>query len=177
MNTPDLYKTLAFNHDFGFKEYVTPSCECDPKREILRRELADYKNKPRQGKFKVKTKPKICYFDELAKVTSDLPPPSQYKTEGNLLRRSKSMSIKKILVNLKTSKRTFLDEIETFNAKFKSPGVGKFDLTKYTEIGKKKYSPLKGSSTKVKYNNFDDAIKLAAELPGPGEFNPHVLFP
>jgi hypothetical protein len=25
-----------------------------------------------------------------------------------------------------------------------------------------------------KHNNFDDAIKLAAELPGPGNFNPHV---
>lgn len=63
MQTRELYKTMTFNADFGFKEYITPSYECDPKKQILQRTLEDYKHRPRQKKFKVTTKPKDCYFD------------------------------------------------------------------------------------------------------------------
>ena len=53
--------------------------------------------------------------------------------------------------------------------------MGKFDLTKYTDLGTKKFSNLKNKDKVIiKNNNFDDVIKLAAELPGPGQFNPHV---
>ena len=57
------YRTLSFNHDFGFKEYITPRVVCDPKKQILDREWADYKHRRKQGKFKVTTKPKVSYFD------------------------------------------------------------------------------------------------------------------
>lgn len=39
METHLLYKTLHFNADFGFREYVTPHVECDPKKQILQRTL------------------------------------------------------------------------------------------------------------------------------------------
>lgn len=45
------FRTLTFNADFGFREYLTPHVECDPKQQILRRTLEDYKHKPRQKKF------------------------------------------------------------------------------------------------------------------------------
>jgi hypothetical protein len=35
METQTLYRTLNFNADFGFREYLTPHCECDPKKQIL----------------------------------------------------------------------------------------------------------------------------------------------
>lgn len=92
--------------------------------------------------------------------------------EGSLLRRHKSASLKK--VDLKVEKRTYLDDIAHFENKHKPPGVGKFDLTKFTDLGTKKFSMIKPSKEVQKHNNFDDAIRLAAELPGPGYFNPHV---
>lgn len=114
MNIPEHYRTSTFNHDFGFKEYITPSGHCDPKRQILMREWADYKNKRHQGKFKVTTKPRVSYFDEQAKITTIVPGPSKYKTEGTMIRRSKSASLRKIEVDLKASKKTYLDEIAAF---------------------------------------------------------------
>jgi len=42
MNTDVLYRTATYNHDFGFREYVTPDCECDPKKQILRRTMDDF---------------------------------------------------------------------------------------------------------------------------------------
>jgi hypothetical protein len=73
MDTQVLYKTLTFNADFGLREYITPHFECDPKQQILRRTLDDYKHKPRQKKFEVTTKPKVCYFEEVARITSANP--------------------------------------------------------------------------------------------------------
>jgi hypothetical protein len=64
--------------------------------------------------------------------------------------------------------------LEEFETKHKPPGVGKFDLTKYTDLGTKRFSNMKPNKEIKKNNNFDDAIKIAAELPGPGQFNPHV---
>lgn len=139
------------------------------------RQWADYKNKRHQGKFKVTTKPRVSYFDEQAKITTIVPGPSKYKTEGTMIRRSKSASLRKIEVDLKASKKTYLDEIAAFQAKNKPPAVGKFDLTKYTDLGTKRFSSIKKANSERKFNNFDDAIKLAAELPGPGQFNPHVF--
>jgi len=52
--------------------------------------------------------------------------------------------------------------------------VGKFDLTRYGSVGHRKMSLLKPNKEIQKFNNLDDIIKIAAELPGPGEFNPHV---
>ena len=46
--------------------------------------------------------------------------------------------------------------------------MGKFDLTKYTNFGTKRYSSVKNLAVKIKPNNIDDAIRVAAELPGPG---------
>jgi hypothetical protein len=63
MEPRQLYKTMTFNKDFGFKEYITPAYECDPKRQILARTYEDFKNKPKQGKLKITTKPKKSYFD------------------------------------------------------------------------------------------------------------------
>jgi hypothetical protein len=79
MDPQTLFRTSTFNADFGYKEYITPHCSCDPKKQILERALDDYKHKPRQGKFKVTTKPRECYFDELAKTNSAFPEPSRYK--------------------------------------------------------------------------------------------------
>lgn len=45
---------------------------------------------------------------------------------------------------------------------------------KYTDLGTKKFSSIKLNKEVIKHNNFDDGIKIAAELPGPGQFNPHV---
>ena len=174
MNTKNLYQTMTFNHDFGFKEYITPAGDFDPKKQRVQRELADYRKRRPQGKFKVTTKPKKCWFDEIAKLTSEVPGASKYKVEGNMIRRSKSDSIKKIVVDLKASKKTYLDDITAEVTKHKPPGVGKFDLTRYTDIGTKGHSSVKNLTERVKFNNFDDGIKVAAELPGPGQFNPHV---
>lgn len=138
------------------------------------REWSDYKGKPRQGKFKVTTKPKVCFFDEQAKLFIENPSPSKYKTERDMIRRTKSSSIKKIKVDLKASKKTYLDDIESFVVKQKPPAVGKFDLTKYSDLGTKRYSSVKNLASRIKHNNFDDIIQVAAQLPGPGQFNPHV---
>jgi hypothetical protein len=121
----------------------------------------------------VTTRPKVCHFDEVASLTSANPEPSRYKTAGSLLKRHKSASLKK--VDLDVKKQTYLDGIDHFEAKHKPPAVGKFDLTKFTDLGTKKFSTVKQNKEVKKHNNFDDAIKLAAELPGPGHFNPHVL--
>ena len=51
--------------------------------------------------------------------------------------------------------------------------MGKFDLTKHTDF-EVSPSKLKINKNIVKHNNFDDAVKIAAELPGPGQFNPRV---
>jgi hypothetical protein len=106
METQVLYKTLHFNADFGFREYITPNCECDPKRQILQRTLEDYKHKPHQKKFQVTTKPKVCYFDDIARLTSANPEPSRYKVSGTLLKRNKSVSLNKVEPNAK--KYTYL---------------------------------------------------------------------
>jgi hypothetical protein len=164
------FRTLSFNHDFGFKEYVTPSVDCDPKRQILYREWDDYKHKHKQGKFKVTTKPRVCYFDELAKPAQGHPGSARYKVEGNMLARSKSTSLKKILVDPNAKKRTYIDNIEQEVTKHKPPGVGKFDLTRYTAFVSKKGSPARDMKEQIrtKSNLFDNCVKLAAELPGPG---------
>lgn len=115
---------------------------CDPKKQILDREWADYKNKRKQGKFKVTTKPKVSYFDELVKPIKDLPGP-KYKVEGDMIRRSKSLSIKKIKIDPQAKRDNYLDQMEQYDKRHKPPGVGKFDLTKYTSIKKEKGSPAK----------------------------------
>jgi hypothetical protein len=60
-----------------------------------------------------------------------------------MIRRTKSASLKKIVVNLNVKKGTFIDNIENYEKKHKPPGVGKFDLTKYTGIKQQKGSPAK----------------------------------
>lgn len=117
MKPADLFRTSTFNHDFGFREYITPAVGVDPKREILLREWSDYKHRPRQGKFKVTTRPRMCFFDEQAQLFKANPSPSKYKTEGEMIRRTKSASIRKILVDLKASKKTYLDDIGAFEGK------------------------------------------------------------
>lgn len=104
MDLQTAYRTATYNHDFGFHQYITPSCECDPKRQILQRTYEDYKHKPKQGKFKVTTRPRVCYFDEQAKPISAFPSPMKYKVEGNILRRTKSASLKKAKVDEKLKK-------------------------------------------------------------------------
>lgn len=113
MNTQNLYRTLTFNHDFGFKEYITPSYDCDPKKSMVQKELADIRKRIPQGKFKVTTKPKKSWFEEIAKLTSNVPGASKYKVEGDIMRKSKSDSIRKVKVDLKASKKTYLDNITT----------------------------------------------------------------
>jgi hypothetical protein len=83
----------------------------------------------------------VCYFDEVASLTSANPEPSRYKVEGAMLKRHKSASLSKVDLNVK--KQTYLDTIEHFENKHKPPGVGKFDLTKFTDLGTKKFSTLK----------------------------------
>lgn len=58
-----------------------------------------------------------------------------------MLRRNKSASLNK--VNLNAKKNTYLDEIERFENTHKPPGVGKFDLTKFTDLGTKRFSNMK----------------------------------
>lgn len=48
MDTRELFRTQTFNKDFGFIEYITPHCECDPKKQLLQRALEDYKHRPKQ---------------------------------------------------------------------------------------------------------------------------------
>ena len=49
-------------------------------------------------------------------------------------------------------------------------------MTKYTDLGTKKFSSIKLNTKEIiKNNNFDDGIKIAAELPGPGQFYPHLV--
>ena len=79
MEPRQLYKTMTFNKDFGFRQYITPHYQCDPKRQILARTFEDYKNKPRQGKLKITAKHKKCFFDEIVALTSENPEPSKYK--------------------------------------------------------------------------------------------------
>ena len=137
------YQTMTFNHDFGYREYITPSHDCDPKRQIILREWNDYKHKPKQGKFKVTTKPKTCYFDEIVKPFKGNPAPPRYKVESDMIIRTKSASLKKILINPNLKRETYLDEIDRYDKNHKPPGVAKYDLTKYTDITKKKGSPAK----------------------------------
>ena len=93
-----------------------------------------------------------------------------------MIRRTKSASLKKILVDQNLKKYNYLEQMENYEKKHKPPGVGKFDLTKYTSIKKGKMSPAREirENGRVKNNNLDDVVKIAAELPGPGQFNPHV---
>lgn len=154
MSTQQLFQTQSFNHDFGIKEYITPSCQVDPKRQLVEKEMADYKNRRPQGKFKVTTKVRKCFFEEIARLTSVVPGASKYKVEGNMLRRSKSLSIKKVLVDKEACRKTYLDDITAAALKHKPPGVGKFDLTKYSDLGTKRYSSVKNVSKREKFNNF-----------------------
>ena len=78
---------------------MTPHHDCDPKKQILHREWDDYKNKRKQGKLKITAKHKGCYFDELVKPFKPNPAPSRYKVAGDMIIRSKSASIKKIVVD------------------------------------------------------------------------------
>ena len=173
MDLAKQYKTGTFNHDFGYKEYITPHASCDPKRQILMREWDDYKNKPKQGKFKVTTKPIVCHFDEQAALFAPNPAPNRYHSEKKLPNKGHtSASLRK--VDPKCTRGSHLDNMEAFEAKHKPPGVGKFDLTKYSDIGTKKHPTKKSAEVPRKFNNFDDGIKLAADVPGPGHFNPHV---
>ena len=134
---------MEFNHDFGYKEYVTPPFYEDPKKQIVMREWNDYKHKRKQGKFKVTTKPITCFFDEIIKPLKPNPAPSRYKVETDMIIRTKSTSLKKILVNPNLKRDTFLDGIDHEAKKHKPPGVGKYDLTKYTSIKKEKVSPAR----------------------------------
>jgi hypothetical protein len=161
MDASALYKTMTNNLPFSMREYITPRCSVDPKQMILERNNLDYKKKQKQGKFKIVTKPKVCYFDEIIIPIKNYPDPSKYKTEGNLIKKSKS-SPELNKVNLKAKKGSYIDNIEEFEKKFKPPGIGKFDLTKYSDIGTKKFSSIKPNKDRIKHNNFDDAIKLAA---------------
>jgi len=90
MDASALYKTMTNNLPFSMREYITPRCSVDPKQMILERNNLDYKKKQKQGKFKIVTKPKVCYFDEIIIPIKNYPDPSKYKTEGNLIKKSKS---------------------------------------------------------------------------------------
>lgn len=60
-----------------------------------------------------------------------------------MIRRTKSASLKKVVVDLNVKRGTFIDNIELYEKNHKPPGVGKFDLIKYTSIRPKKGSPAK----------------------------------
>lgn len=91
-----------------------------------------------------------------------------------MIRRTKSASMKKEKIDFNLKRGTYIDNIEDYQAKHKPPGIGKFDLTKYTGFTEKRQFSPKDKELKIKNNNLDDVIKVAAELPGPGQFNPHV---
>lgn len=82
----------------------------------------------KQGKFKPTCKHKPCFMDEFIKPIKDYPAPNRYKLkQEGLNKRTKSLSsLNK--VDLKTSKRTYIDDIQKQHIKFKHPGVGKYNL-------------------------------------------------
>ena len=72
-------------------------------------------------------------------MTEENPEPSKYNVSGNIAKTYRSASLKK--VDPKCTKKTYIDDIILFEAKHTPPGVGKFDLTKYTDLGTiKRYS-------------------------------------
>jgi hypothetical protein len=118
----------------------------------------------------------MSFFEELTIPNKGFPASSKYETATNLAptKRNKSASLR--MVDPKTKRGSYLDNIESYESKHKPPGVGKFDLTRYGSVGgSRKASLMKMNKAIQKFNNFDDGLKLAAELPGPGEFNPHVF--
>ena len=108
------YRTITNNLDCNIREYVTPALHTDPRKQILDRKNSDYKNKPKQKKFKPNCKHKPCFMDEHIKPFVPNPSPDKYKMkEGFVMdskeKRAKSADLKKVDQNLK--KRTYIDEI------------------------------------------------------------------
>ena len=123
---------MTHNSDFNIREYLVPTLHVDPRKQIIDRKNYDYKNKPKQKKFKVECNHKPCFMDEQIKPFVPNPSPDKYKMkegfEPNSQKRHKSADLKK--VDTKMSKRTYIDDIDEFAKKFKPPGVGKYDLLK-----------------------------------------------
>ncbi len=58
------YKTMnRFSEFHTTVDFDAPAQYFDPRKEILTRQYADYKNKERQKKFKPTTKHKPCFVD------------------------------------------------------------------------------------------------------------------
>ena len=83
MQIAEQYKTITNNNEFSLREYIAPANHFDPRKEILDRKNADYKNKPPQRKFKVTVKHKPCYLDEQVSPFKPNPSPDKYKTITN----------------------------------------------------------------------------------------------
>ena len=125
------YQTMTNNSEFNIREYLVPTLHVDPRQQILDRRYDDYKNKPKQKKFKANCKHKPCFMDEQIKPFVANPSPDKYKTKDEFeprQKRHKSADLKK--VDKKICKQTYIDEIDDFAKKHKPPGVGKYDLLK-----------------------------------------------
>lgn len=158
---------------------MTPASYFDPRQEIIKRQNADYKNRPPQQKFKPTTKHKPCFLDEQIHPLTANPSPDKYKTTQQAgffdaqtkARKNKSAdALKKVNPSLK--KWTYIDDIERYEAKHKPPGVGKFDLLK--EPFQKKHIKLKQTEVPTKLSQMDDVKFLSAGTRGVGHYNPHV---
>lgn len=80
---------------------------------------------------------------------------------------------------MKLGKRpTWIEDIEKFEQKYKHPAAGKYNLLENSNfsIPKKRLSLQKLLQNSSKFNNFDDTVFVASQVPGPGFYNPHVLF-
>ena len=69
--------------EIGIRSYFTPAQYFDPKKEIMARKNADYKNKPHQKKFKPTVKHKPCFMDKQVEPYVENPSPDKYKTITN----------------------------------------------------------------------------------------------
>ena len=114
-------------------------------------------------------------MDPHIKVVKDLPPPDKYPTKSVFDQTENQRYSKKVKINPRLKKNTYIDQINEEGKKTKI-GVGSYNLEKTqkeidAEVRQMKKKKKMGKSTRISY--YEDIQTSYLGIPGAGNYNHH----
>lgn len=168
MPITDMYSEVYRIKTTGVDGYDFEKKYADPIRQIKER---SYMSVKKGQKSTATVTERGSFLNDHIKLTQKNPGPGQYPSADHWPKQSKSM-------HRASDKKTFLDEIIQHAKHEKLPPPGAYNLFKSQKEIDEELKKLAGKKPgeKNKTNYLDEVQYASAAVPGPGNYNPHVIY-
>lgn len=157
------------NNLFGIEGYEVPKKYCDPLKNIKERQyLKQTKGRKIKGKIPNKyfeRKPQISPAPNTYNITKAWVPENKEKRSKSTMDKSRNLS-----------KHSYIDQIFIEAKRIKSPGPGYYNPYKEMFSKNEVKGKQKNGADLEKPNFLCESEYIGALLPGPGEYNPKVIY-